>query len=796
MPEVIEKVTCFHCGDPCEDTIYSNDLPFCCDGCKTVYEILNTNNLCGYYDLNDRSAISLKDKSISFYNFLDTPDIQRKILTFASPDLSKVNFKIPSIHCVSCIWLLENLRSLNAGVIKAEVNFGKKNVSIDFNPAEVKLSELASLLAKVGYAPDISMDDGDVKDQTISDHSLVYKLTVAGFCFGNIMLFSFPEYLGLDGNDHLLRSVFSWLNVALSIPVLVYSSTSYFTSAAKSFKQKQINIDVPIAIGLLALFLRSLYDIATLSGPGYLDSFSGLVFFLLIGRWFQDRTYQSLSFDRDFKSYFPLAVNRLSDNEWIPTIIHELKKDDRIKIRNMEIVPADATLSGAEAVFDYSFVTGEAKPIKVKQGSLVYAGGRLIGKPVELILEKITSQSHLTSLWNNEVFKKTNESHYQKMLDQVARVFTWVVLGIALATAVVWSFYSPQQMWLVLTAVLMVACPCALALASPFTYGNMLRVFGKHGFYLKNADVIERLAAIDAVVFDKTGTVTHGSKPEIEFLGDMDDMERAAVRQLTSSSTHPLSVIVSDFIKKETQYPVLDFKEIPGYGVQGSINGKFIQAGSSNFVGFKGELNSDRSYVFIAVDHEVKGYFQVKIRIRPNIKQMVSRLGKKCVALVSGDNDGDKQSMQSVFQPHTNLLFNQNPHDKLSFILGLQKENKKVLMIGDGLNDAGALKQSNVGVAVTDNTGIFSPACDGILEGVRLNQLDRFLALAKSSASILKAAFAISFFYNVVALTFAVTGHLTPLLAAVLMPVSSISVVGFSTLAVNYMAKRELQRTE
>ena len=787
---VIETVKCFHCGDPCDEPIYINEKAFCCDGCKTVFEILNANDLCEYYQLDGYSGSSLKNIQSGSFGYLDADDVRKKLLSFDSPNLSKVTFYVPAIHCVSCIWLLENLRRLNAGILKGEVVFGRKTISIDFDPTTVTLSKIADLLASLGYPPVISVEDSDKKgQQPVTDRSLLYRLAIAGFCFGNIMLFSFPEYLGLDEHDELLKPVFSWLNVALSIPVFFYSASNYFTSAIASFRQKQINIDVPIAAGLIALFARSCYDIITGFGPGYLDSFAGLVFFLLIGRWFQSKTYESLAFDRDFKSYFPLAVSRLSRGKWEPVIIYELKKGDIIKIRNMEIVPTDSLLKGGEAYFDYSFVTGEARPVKAKSGERVYAGGRLVGQPVELIAEKETSQSHLTSLWNNEAFKKTNESSYQKIIDRAARKFTWIVMALAACTALYWYIYSPGEMWLVLTSVLMVACPCALALAAPFTYGTMQRVFGRSNFYLKNADVIERLANIDAVVFDKTGTVTYGKLPGIEFTGKLTDSQMLCVKLLTSCSTHPLSGIVSRSIPGEPTHTISTFKEIPGKGIQATIDGRMIQVGSAEYVGFY-QLDRKSSYVFVAIDNEVKGYFKIRVNTRPNLQKMLERLGDKCIGVLSGDNGSDRHTIRTLFNSSVLMRFNQSPHEKLEFVKSLQHSGKKVMMVGDGLNDSGALQQSDVGIAVSDDSGVFSPACDGILEGKRLQQLDKFLSLARYSSVILKIAFGISFFYNAIALSVAISGHLTPMVAAILMPVSSISVVGFSTLAVNLVAKR------
>jgi P-type Cu+ transporter len=790
--EVKEQVVCYHCGQVCEEQEFKNeDKIFCCYGCRTVYEILNENNLCEYYSYESTPGVSLKYVSEDTYTYLDDVSIKKKLLSFHSESFARVDLFVPAIHCISCIWLLENLQKLNKGIVKSEVNFSRKRVSIDYNPSKVALSEIARLIASLGYPPQINLSEEKKKDK-ISSKDLLMKLAVAGFGFGNIMLLSFPEYLGLEGTETTLKNLFSYLNIALAIPITFYSGKDYFANALQSFRQRQINIDVPIAVGLAALFFRSIYDILSHSGAGYLDSLAGLVFFLLIGRWFQSKTYESLAFDRDFRSYFPLAVQKKNGEEWNPIVIYDLEKGDTIRVRNWEVVPADSLLLDVEAYFDYSFVTGESKPVKVKARELVYAGGRLVGKPVSLVVEKKTSQSHLTSLWNKEIFQKTEESTYRKIIDLAARRFTWVVLAVALITATYWYWADASQMWLVLTSVLMVACPCALALAAPFTYGNMLRVFGRHGFYLKNADVIERLSKIDTVVFDKTGTVTNGAA-QLDFIGVMDDRELAWVKTLTSSSSHPLSNLITKSIKGNSPSPVTDFFEKPGRGIEGNMGGHHIVVGSAEYVKFTGVLPEISSKVFVSIDDQVRGYFKIETSVREGIEELMQSLHTKKVAMLSGDSEADRDRMKKVFPATASLLFNQNPHDKLEYISSLQSASNKVMMLGDGLNDSGALKQSDVGVAITDDTGVFTPSCDGILEGNKLSHLNKFISLSRSATLILKTGFAISFFYNIIALSFAVSGHLTPLIAAILMPISSISVVGFSTLAVNLVANKTLR---
>ncbi len=784
-------VKCYHCGQPCEDQQFTlEEKRFCCYGCKVVFEIINDNNLCQYYQYENHPGATGRLIDEDAYAYLDEEPVQQRLLEFRSDTFSRVRFHVPAIHCVSCIWLLENLRKLDAGVLRSEVNFARKSVVVDYHPGRVSLRRIAALMASVGYAPEIHLHS-EAEERPASGTRLATRLAIAGFCFGNVMLFSFPEYLGLDASDELLRKVFSFLNLGLSVPVLLFSARDYFYSAWKSFSQRQINIDVPIAAGLLALFTRSAWDILTGFGPGYLDSFSGLVFFLLIGRWFQSKTYESLAFDRDFKSYFPLAIRKWTGAAWKPVIIYELDAGDQIQVRNLEVIPADGRLLAGEALIDYSFVTGESRPVTARAEDHVYAGGRLIGQPATFVVEKKTSQSHLTSQWNHESFRKREESKYQQIIDRAARAFTWVVMFIAVGTGVFWYFFRPEEMWLVITAVLMVACPCALALAAPFTYGSMLRAFGRNHLYLKNADVIERMAAVDALVFDKTGTVTHGTDPMIRFEGVLSDGEERAVKTLAGFSTHPLSKMIAASLPDRGEVEIDQFLERPGKGIEGRSEQKMFRIGSAAFTEAARAGVDEHTRVWVSVDGQVRGYFRIQTSLRDGVKAMIQRLGRKCVALLSGDNDGERSVMAALFTQGTELKFNQGPHEKREYIETLQTTGKKVLMLGDGLNDAGALKQSDVGISVTDDTGVFTPSSDGILYGRRVQDLDKFIRLARRSAGILRMGFGISFLYNAIALSFAVSGNLTPLVAAILMPISSISVVSFASFSVRLAARRE-----
>ena len=786
--------SCYHCGDPCEaETITADDKDFCCQGCKTVYEILNENELCDYYDLGANPGVSRKEEGEqSVFDFLDNAAIKADLLEFASAEHEKVTFQVPAIHCSSCIWLLENLERLSTAVISSQVNFTQKQATIHYNPQEISLREVAELLDKIGYAPLINLDSERQQDTQKNTYSkrLLLKMGIAGFCFGNIMLLSFPDYLGLTGIEQSYQSFFRYLNALLAIPVVFYAGAEYFVSAFKSLRQRFANIDVPIALGISVLFLRSSYEVLANTGAGYFDSLAGLVFFLLIGKWFQNKTYRSLAFDRDYKSYFPLAVLRKEGAELVPTQVSELKKGDEVHMRNGEVIPADAVLIDESAAIDYSFITGESEPVYQQKGDYLYAGGRHTGPMTRLIVQKAVSQSYLTRLWNDEAFQE--ESQSRSLVDRISQYFTIVIISIAVLAAIFWQVTNPANTWLVFTAVLIVACPCALALVTPFTTGSVMRVFGRNRFYLKNAAVVERISDIDTLVFDKTGTITRTNAQSLDFVGDaLSASEQDLLRPVVASSTHPLSRLILAALAEDKDLTVEHFEEITGKGVEARVAGVAIKLGSASFVGSDAEKEVAATRVYVQINGVVRGYFKVRSEYRPGIGEAIHELSPDYkMAVLSGDNSSEELALRQFFPMGALMKFEQSPESKMTTIRQMQADGRQVAMLGDGLNDAGALKQSEMGIAVSQDVSNFSPASDAILEAASISKLHQLLNLGKRSKRVIKASFVLSFLYNVVGITLAVIGVFTPLIAAVLMPLSSISIVIFTTAGVHMYARK------
>jgi len=510
---------CFHCGDDLTDRnkIVFDQKAFCCAGCKTVYEIFKENDLISYYDIEKNAGASPKETQGKF-DFLNNEKIVANLLEFKEESINIISLYIPHIHCSSCIWILENLDKLQEGIVNSQVNFYQKKTRITFNPNKTSVKKIVALLCKIGYEPYISLDNYQAKKPK-TDRSLIYKIGVAFFCFGNIMLLSFPEYFEVQ--DFWLdkyKFFFRWLIFAVALPTFFYSANIYHKAAYHSIKARTFDINIPMSLGLTVMFIRSTIDIVFDYGPGFFDSLSSLVFFMLLGKLFQQKTYDFLSFERDFKSYFPLAVTKInSDKSENSVWIYDLKKGDRLLIRNQELIPVDGILINNSTQIDYSFVTGEAVPIAKKSGDKLFAGGKQLGNSIEMEVTDSISQSYLTQLWDNEVFTKKNNPTYTTLITKVSHYFTPTLLFIAFVGLGFWLTKDVNKAFDVFTAVLIVACPCALALSTPFTLGNIIRILGNRKFYLKNTTIIEQMAKINTIVFDKTGTITTNQKTAISY---------------------------------------------------------------------------------------------------------------------------------------------------------------------------------------------------------------------------------------------------------------------------------------
>lgn len=793
---------CFHCGTPVRGASFCKENKrFCCQGCLTVYELLTENGLSDFYNLASNAGVRVKAATREEqFAFLDEPSVRQRLVNFSNEKITRVTFRLPAIHCIACVWLLENLFRLRPGIGESQVNFPRKEVSIVFDNERVKLSELVALLASLGYEPDLKFSDLEEQKDSKVPRRLWLQLGVAGFAFGNIMLFSISSYLGLDTEQ--FQRLFGCLSFALALPVVFYSAADYWKAAWIGLRQRLLTIEVPIAAGIIAIFGQSTYEVFTGTGEGYFDSLAGLLFFLNCGRLFQHKTYERLAFDRDYKSFFPISVIRKRGEKEESVSLSQVKAGDRLIIRNGELIPADATLVRGKAVIDYSFVTGESEPAAREPGDHLYAGGRQVGEAIEIETAKEVSQSYLTSLWNQEAFRKEKKGSLNTLTNQFSYRFTKLVFAVATIAAVYWMFADQSLALKAFVSVLIVACPCALALAAPFSLGAGHRFLARRNVFLKAPSVIETLAKVDSIVFDKTGTLTAAGAGSVVFQGlPLEPEEESAVFSLARQSTHPHSVRIGELLSHQTSEPVRSFSEKTGCGIEGLAGGREIWMGSAAWFATRGlnvpATDSGSSVVHLAIDRRYRGAFVLTSALRPGTGKLLQRLAANYeLALLSGDNERQREQFTKLFGNTAALHFNQSPQKKLQFVGDLRDSSRTVMMVGDGLNDAGALKQSDVGVAVVENISAFSPACDVIMSAGMVPRLHEILKFSKATVRVVRWSFLISTIYNVIGISIAASGKLAPVVCAVLMPISSVTVVVFACGMTTWMGRRIFEQAD
>ena len=798
-PRTSETTACYHCGDTCrEEHLRFDDKDFCCHGCKAVYGLLQESGLCDYYELTEKPGVKEEgDATAIRAELFDLPEVREKLVEYSEDGITRVKLHIPQMHCSSCIWLLENLQRVEPAIIRSRVRFTSKELSITFREEGFGLRQLVELLRRIGYAPLLSGSGREDRQRGPGVPRMLYiKLGVAGFAFGNIMLFSFPEYLGADTSDPQLMTGFQFLNFVFSLPVLFFSSTGFFTSAWAGLRTRTVNIDVPIALGIIALFARSVWDVTTGYGPGYFDSLAGLIFFLLLGRWYQAYTYQAMSFDRSLNDFLPLVVLRKRGDGEEPVSVGDLQQGDHIVVRDQELIPVDGVLLAGTGNIDNSFITGEPLPVRRNVGDTIRAGGRQRGAAIELEVLRPFQQSHLKQLWEEHSGASAAQRPVMpKLIDSVAQRFTIAVILISVAAGLYWAGRDMDMVWPVVTAVLIVACPCALALSMPFAYGHTMRVLGRAGLFLRDSEVVERMSRIDHVVYDKTGTLTAREAYELRFEGvPLTPDEERRVQALARNSTHPLSAVLAERLRpcavEMDPCPVIEVHETPGMGIEGTVQGLGLRIGSAAFTGTAEQAReAGEAHVYIAIAGIHRGHFVMRKRARSGMADSVERMRRFAgVGLLTGDATVDPEVQRAFALDEVRTAC--TPPDKAGHVRDLQQQGRRVLMVGDGLNDAGALQQSDVGISVSETSAALTPASDAILDARHLQRLPAAVHLTRRAHRIVIASLLISLSYNITGVSFAVAGKLTPLIAAILMPLSSVTVVGFVTIAVTVAAGR------
>lgn len=789
---------CTHCGAPAgNDPIISEDKVFCCRGCASVYSILNENGLCDYYQVSAHAGVS-PDYNIEQQGWsTEELDLMAGHFTLYSDErMVTVLLHIPAMHCSSCIWLLEKLSHLDKGILGSRTDFVSKQLRVTYDPAKTGFGKLVILLRSLGYEPSL-MPEEERSDEKRESRGVLIRLGVAGFCAGNIMLFSFPQYLGLEpGTRDEFGRLFDGINAALSVPLIFYCAAAYFKSFGQWISKGAMSVKVPLALGIGALWLRSIYEVATATGPGYFDSLAGLVFFLLIGTWLQNTTFDALRFGEKARHFFPLVARVIRNGNSSAKKVVDLVPGDRVEIRQGEIIPADGILMGSEAWIDYAFATGESTPVHKVAGEMLFGGGKNTADRFEMEIIRSFDQGKLTEIWKSAEGDVRDSRKTLSFEARISAAFIWVTISLAMGVLIYWLPRNSQTAWFSFVAVLMVACPCALALAPPFAYNIISNKLASLGLFVRKPDVVGILGDTRALVFDKTGTLTDGSSADVIIPASMNNNERAILLALTMQSNHPYSRVIAAALNSENpdlpREEIIGFREFQGKGVEAVVNHKKARLGSRNWVCGKPDQTAGVKAVWMSIDDRETEPVIIENHYREGLSEALAGLRNHGVQMVlaSGDVDAEKNRLEQQFPGvFSAMYFEQSPAMKVQVVKQL-RDTGTVIMVGDGLNDAGALKAGDAGMVITRDTNNFTPEASAILLADHMDRLPGMLDMARTGNRIVKETFAVSLIYNVAALSVAATGNMNPLLAAIIMPASSMALMLYAWARTRYMVSR------
>jgi P-type Cu+ transporter len=562
----IEK--CYHCGDVC--SLYHeqyDEKSFCCNGCKSVYQLLDVHQMCAYYSAGEDGPHQGMNPHLnpdSFVKFaaLDDPQTSKGLYKFYQKHHAVVEWSLPQMHCASCVWLLEHLHQMDAGILSSRVNFLERTLTLAFNPSATSLRKLAVLLTQIGYEPHLQHINGDPIDQKKTRRQWLL-LGITGFCFANIMLLSLPEYLGLHPLDFpLLSQVFRYISMALALPALYVGGKPFIQNSWQALIHKKLHIDIGITLSITLTFARSVYEIVSGIGAGYLDSMTGILFFMLLGRHFQHITHNRIQFNLNYTHFFPLHVKRRTRKGELETIsLRQMQKDDILAFSHQEVIPTDVLCLDDEAQIDYSFITGESEPAQILKNEIIYAGGRnLLGQLHVQVIQPV-DHNYLLQLWNKK--EAQTDKIESSFGHKTGTLFTAFLLILSTVTFVYWLPKNPTTAWNALTTILIVACPCALLLSATFTHGTLLRHLASHQIFVKNSAVLDKLRSIQNIVFDKTGTLTSSIEHGVYHGTSLNPEQQQWIAALAEQSNHPYSNAVRSYFNHSNRSGILHSKKKP-----------------------------------------------------------------------------------------------------------------------------------------------------------------------------------------------------------------------------------------
>ncbi len=803
----MSKIKCNHCHLEFSENVMikENDLNFCCKGCQGVYHILKDDGLDSFYDKlgNKTIAPPLKIANDDISKF-DSKNFLDNYVSTTKDGFSQIDLIIEGIHCAACVWLNEKVLYETKGIIEANINFTSNKARIVWDEDKLKLSEIILKIRAIGY--NAYAYDSSVADEQASKAKRDYfiRMMVAVIASMNIMMLSVAKYTGFfTGISEEVKNMIHIGEFLLSTPVLFYSGWIFFKGGYYGLKNRMVNMDFLVASGSTLTYVYSMFILFGAKGESYFDSVAMIITFVLVGKYLEVIGKKSAVDTLDkIKSSLPLEAVVIENNTKKTVALNSIKLGDIIEIKAGEKVPVDGIITKGEGFFDESTLTGESIPVYKKIGDTVFSGTINSNALIEFEVTKDFRNSTFSSIVTLLEDSLNSKPKIQTKAAEISKYFTVTILSLATITFLVWYFFGVdlgfnysganhfEKSFIVAVSVIVIACPCALALATPMASLVGISELAKKGLLFKEAKFIESLAVANTVVFDKTGTLTKGELTVVKMRILDDNIHKLnLLYSLLSASTHPVSCSIKKYL--ETKYELKEkkldnVKNIEAKGMRATytnIDGKSFELLGGNVELLKEneiyyKFDSNKTVYLFAINKRVIASFELEDEIKDNAKDLVDFLQDKNIEVVmlTGDNENVASNIAKQLGIKKYFSF-QTPVSKANYIKELKKENKVVVMVGDGVNDSVALSNADVAIAMGNSADVSLAISDIVLLNSSLNSLKDAFIISRKTYKFIKQNLTLSLIYNTITIPLAMAGLVIPLFAALSMSLSSLMVV-------------------
>lgn len=803
--ETVSHTACYHCGLPIppgvnlEVSVGEQPRAMCCEGCRAVAEAIVANGLSAYYlnrDAMPESPREARPEILDSLALYDQAEFQKTFVRALGEHEQEAALVLEGITCAACVWLNEQHVARLPGVLAVEVNYTTRRARVRWDDRQIALSQILKAISEIGYRAhpfDPARQEAVAQKER---RAMLWRLAVSGLGMMQVMMYAYPTYVAGDGDltpdvEVLLR----WSSLVLTLPVILYACGPFFRNAWRDIRFRRVGMDTPVALGIGAAFVASVWATLTNNGHVYYDSINMFVFFLLGGRYLELLARQkALRATEELGRLAPAFADRLVEtgapDQTERVLVSTLQIGDRVLVKPGTQVPADGCVIEGDSSVDESLLTGESLPVEKSVGASVTGGSLNIASPLTVRVTQVGESTRLSA-----ILKLMERGALEKPVavttaDRVASWFLWGLLALAALTAVIWWQIDPAQALPVTVAVLVVSCPCALSLATPVALTIATGRLAREGLLVTRGHAVETLAQVTDVVLDKTGTLTTGSMRvlRVDALSDVDERRCLALAgSLEQSSSHPLGIAICRAAEDLPRYPVTGAHHETAAGIEATVDGRALRIGHQDFVAalvghpdlpIIDHHEAAGTTLYLGAAGQWLARFVIADQVRPDASMAVRELSDMgCrVSLLSGDASATVKHIAGTVGIEQ-ATGRETPDSKLARVAALQASGRVVCMVGDGVNDAPVLAHAQVSVAMGEGTELARTQADCVLLGQHLRVLPAAIRLSRATRRIIRENLWWAIIYNAVALPVAMSGLLTPWLAGLGMSLSSLWVV-------------------